>query len=609
MTTRPPTEPRCISSPIYFGPRDRSLFGCLHQPSQHNSGARVLICGPLGYEGQFAYLALRELATRLVETVGATVMRFDYDGCGDSAGSDEDSGRVPRWIESIHCAIEKLKELAPDDGPITLVGMRAGALLASIAAASRDDITAVAMWAPCQSGKLFLREQRAFAAMAYVTAARTAETEPAWGERGFEANGYVFSDDTVRALEALDLKKLARAPAPRVLVLERDDLPSKNTIPESWRQSAKQIDQTSINGYAESMEPPWLSTRPAEAVSKLCEWVQKLGDTSKSFVVKPFLRADAVTFISDDATERAGWYDDEQERFSILTEPREGRTSCAVILITSTFGYRIGPNRMNVFAARSLTASNISTLRIDLAGVGETRVPSQSGPNPPYHLEAVHDVRLAIRFLQSRGYRNIALGGICAGAFLAWQTALAEDAVSQIVLINPETFFPISYDVEDHRRIERAPQTWREAVRKEQRLAGKAALVWKRIIRGFMIGQQSFRALLPISVARPPLILRLQSLAKRHTRTSIVFSSADPGVREFRRQLGSSIHYFRRTGSLTTTYIDGPDHSFTPRWANRILVAQIVTRLREWITHVETMMSPGSERPVVMHATERGASH
>src|SRR5258708_36413059 len=96
---------------FYFGPRGRPLFALLHRPEKW-TGARILLCPPLGYESMFAQLTMSDLAARLAAATGAVVMRPDYDGSGDSAGRDEDPDRVPMTLKSVHLAIDHLKSLS-----------------------------------------------------------------------------------------------------------------------------------------------------------------------------------------------------------------------------------------------------------------------------------------------------------------------------------------------------------------------------------------------------------------------------------------------------------------------------------------------------------------
>jgi len=143
---------------FWFGPHGSECFGSLHMPA--GTPVRgVVLCNALGFEGQTAYRALWYLADRLRES-GCAVLRFDYHGCGDSAGSDFDPDRVGAWVESAGRAIDALR-VRTGVRDVQLVGLRFGAALAYLAARSRSDVSALAMWWPSFSGKAYARELRA----------------------------------------------------------------------------------------------------------------------------------------------------------------------------------------------------------------------------------------------------------------------------------------------------------------------------------------------------------------------------------------------------------------------------------------------------------------
>ena len=111
----------------------------------------------MGIEAICVYFTYRKLADRLAEQ-GLAVLRFDYDGTGDSAGQETDPGRVDAWLSSVTAAVD---ELAATGVPrIGLVGVRMGGLFAAHEAARRGGVDALVLWDPCVSGKAFLREQR-----------------------------------------------------------------------------------------------------------------------------------------------------------------------------------------------------------------------------------------------------------------------------------------------------------------------------------------------------------------------------------------------------------------------------------------------------------------
>ena len=123
--------------PFFFGGESRPLFGVYHPPT----GARirdvgVVLCYPMGQEYTCVHRAFLQLARRLSST-GFHVLRFDFWGCGDSAGTCEE-GRPRLWVQDIATAIEALR-----DGQATricIVGLRWGATLAALCCSQRCDV-------------------------------------------------------------------------------------------------------------------------------------------------------------------------------------------------------------------------------------------------------------------------------------------------------------------------------------------------------------------------------------------------------------------------------------------------------------------------------------
>lgn len=456
-----------------------------------------------------------------------------------------------------------------------LIGLRAGALLAATATTRRNDVSAVVLWAACESGRRFVREQRAFAAMAVATTPKGNADERTLDASGFETNGYVFTGHAIAGLEQLSMEAIESPTFKQVLVLDRVELPNRRSVYSRWQASGVHVEYAMVPDYAELMEPRWLSKRPAAAFGTIARWVAAMGadrSAKRSMVAPP---VDASVSIAPGVTESAMWYDADCLRFGVLTTPDGALSSHVVILVTSSLGYRVGPNRMNVAAAREFAALGMATFRMDLVGGGETRSGASRAASGPYDLDSIDDIHLAIEHLKRLGYRHVALSGICAGAFMAWHAALTAGGVSHLILVNPATFVPIRYDVDDYMKMRQEPPSstvhrlrdgGKGIARSVATLSGKAA---RRIAT---VGAKYIRARLPVAALQPSLATRLNALGSRGTRTSMIFSADDPGAGEMRLQLGPKLRQLQRKKYLTTTYIAGSDHSFTSRWARGALI-------------------------------------
>lgn len=132
--------------------------GWLH-PAAGSRG--IVLCSAFGYEELCSRRTMHDLAEALARA-GLPVLRFDYHGTADSAGSGEDPERVATWIANIGAAVDLIRR-ETGVGEVALVGLRLGALLAACAGADRDDICALALLAPPNSGRAYVRELKALA--------------------------------------------------------------------------------------------------------------------------------------------------------------------------------------------------------------------------------------------------------------------------------------------------------------------------------------------------------------------------------------------------------------------------------------------------------------
>ena len=197
--------------PRYIAHGGRYLFAW-HHPAQPavRRGAAVVLCPPLGSDYIGVYRVWRILAERLAG-IGFDVLRFDYEGTGDSAGDSEEPGRLEAWIGNIERVVKEARELA-GSSEVALVGLRIGATLALQAAAAWGGVDRLVLWSPFRSGRAYVRELKAFSRLSRKDYVTEIDQGP-----DILAAGYVLPGAVARALEGLDLNALSsrtRAPRP-----------------------------------------------------------------------------------------------------------------------------------------------------------------------------------------------------------------------------------------------------------------------------------------------------------------------------------------------------------------------------------------------------------
>lgn len=141
--------------PLFFGAAERPLYGVYHAPQRMRAAnAGVLLCYPAGQEYIRIHRAYRWLADQL-SAAGFHVLRFDYTGQGDSAGSF-DEARLPQWARDAQCALDELRALTGATD-IDVVGLRIGTLVAT-SLTHHASVRRVVLWEPRASGTEFAQE-------------------------------------------------------------------------------------------------------------------------------------------------------------------------------------------------------------------------------------------------------------------------------------------------------------------------------------------------------------------------------------------------------------------------------------------------------------------
>ena len=109
-----------------------------------------------------------------------------------------------------------------------------------------------------------------------------------------------------------------------------------------------------------------------------------------------------------------------------------------VIFLNAGVIHRVGPHRLHVNLARRLAAHGVTSVRLDLSGIGDSRsVPGTL----TFRQSAVADTRTTLDWLGAElGAKQFILFGLCSGADNALATAAADERVAGLILIDPPAY-------------------------------------------------------------------------------------------------------------------------------------------------------------------------
>src|SRR5579862_9524692 len=265
--------------PLYFRSGERQLFGWLHWPGGSLSGdLGLLICKPFGYEAICAHRSIKSFADAAA-TIGVPALRFDYTGTGNSQDAPAKAEQLSLWVDDVLAAGNELRRRT-GVARIAMLGIRLGALLALLAAAEPKSVDALILIAPVISGQRYLRELRrvqlAAPKFAVVAPSSSSGDEQREGELGsFEVSGFAMSSATIGRLARTDLSALDRAPAPRMLLIDRDDLPSVKGWSESLARLGADIDYEALGGIVQLVwTAPQYSATPRAMIARTRQWLE-----------------------------------------------------------------------------------------------------------------------------------------------------------------------------------------------------------------------------------------------------------------------------------------------------------------------------------------------
>lgn len=585
----------------YFGAPDRPVFGWLHPGAASAGDVGVVLCSPWGREEVSAHLTIRAWAKRLSQT-GWPTLRFDYVGEGDSAGDPLQDGSVDAWVASVRAAMDELKQQA-GVSQICLMGIRVGATLACLAAQGRTDVLGLVALAPVIKGRAYVRELTALQA---ASSGVPAPGSPAMAGV-FQSGGYAMSQGTCDALLVLDLVSLPQAPAPHILLIDRDDMP----VPPAWATAMKalgaQVQQQALPGYAGMMDDPHHVVLPVSMIEASVSWLSQLSkplsahavgeaaDTTfagrlaecrhKATLVRPAVAGKAA--VQEMPVVVPG-----TPAFGMVASPVDPtqRSGHAILLLNAGSTRRIGPGRMSVDLARAWAAQGHVVLRLDLAGLGDSEPREGCPVNQTYPVEAMADVAAAIGYLRTvHGARQVHACGLCAGAYHGLKAARDGLPLASLMLINPLIYFNAEGLSLEASAVMSAPKVHFAA--SAYRQSALSADKWLKLIKGQVHFGVMFQVLgrraMMVVAARWRQVLRalhwpltddlvttLRRLSAQGVRVHFLFAEGDPGLAMLKDDAGGALPKLCRSGLLGVDVFEHADHVFTHFEARQAMLAR-----------------------------------
>jgi pimeloyl-ACP methyl ester carboxylesterase len=523
----------------WFGDPERPLLGWLSTPREGVSSAGVLVLPAVGYSYWSSQRTLRVLAERLA-TAGHTVLRFDYEGTGDSSGDQWEGDRVASWRASAATGAGELRALGCRR--LVLLGVRLGGTLALLDASALG-ADAVVAWEPVAVGRPYVRELR-------MLAMAVPETEPRCAAGTLAAGGVVFAPQTLEDIGKLSLADIDSAPAPRVLVVGAG---ADAQLLERLSALGTAAEQRIADGEQALEVPAEGATVPTAVVDAICDWIgphsaPPEGPPPGGALAAPIVH-DGQALIEEVVTLGASGL------VAIVTA-RAGLAPKAqtVVLLNPGSESHVGPGRAWVEYARELAAAGYRGVRVDWRGWGES--PDDGlAPGRPYDAHGVDDTVEIVRALRARGYDHVVLVGLCAGAWVAMRAVLRE-RVDGVIAINPQLYWKPG-DPVFARNAESILQ--RTDARRREAL-GARYRVWSMLD---VLGQRSWAA------------RWLDDLVAAGTPIAMLFAGRDEGLKFLEARVSRRLASATRSGVVHVADIPGIDHAMHRAWARGAVVAAI----------------------------------
>ena len=555
-----------LMTPVTFD----GCFGWLHAPQDRGGDVAVLICPGLMQDALVSYSSLRLLADQL-GAAGYWALRFDYPGTGDSCGEADmraAGGHWTAWRRSVDVAADWLRA-ASGARRLVLCGLRFGGSLATVAAADRDDVAGLALFAPVVRGHSYMRQ--------LFVEGQLKSGRPLVKDKDFEYREFRFSPATLAQMSAVDLRGAKLRPGQKVSIFARSNAKPVQDCVQAWTAAGVEVAGLGWDGLEPMLRHSLSDEYTLPDFTGFLNWLRAAVPVG---IAQPGA-AGGVPALEPAVLRPPGCvetplrFGDDGRLFGMLCRPDHGATETVVLICNAGRDPHYGAARQGVALARRLAAGGIASLRMDFAGLGDSLgPPGTENVLPHIFANRIPDIHAALDALEQNGFRRFAAQGLCAGAFHAFHGALADPRLTTLLLVNIPLFTLPGGNVIGY--LERRSLSPRHYLRKLARRENWVALFQGKLGVAATLRAQYTNVLTrlrakALALARWLRLVPVQSfagraletLSKRGGRTLFVFSPGEAEIESFAREFGRTGDGLRSFNEVAVRIIPGMDHDLS----------------------------------------------
>ncbi len=525
------------------------------------------------------------LADRLAQQ-GHPVLRFDLPGTGDALGEFDQPDLWAQWLAAGVSAVKALKGWS-GARQVGALGLRLGGLVAGhvahALADTPDRLSSLALLAPVLQGKQHVRELKAMGVPG--------------PDDSLDVSDLRWSAPLLASLRQADLTTDAAPPVDRLFLGVAQGGKAMDAFLNGWPARVEVItspygDLTAHIGNTVTSQAP---TALWDAVSGW--WGSGPPDDAVGGV-----RAAHVADLSGGTfTEHGCLLPAQVPLAAVWTEPVDVHRPPVVVFCNTGRNPHTGWAGGTVTMARQLAREGVASLRVDLAGIGD----SLPLPDPPaeilYNDVALPQLAAVFTHVQARvgAQRPLVVVGVCSGGYAAFRQAVVDERVCGLLLANVQRFVwregmsleaamrVNSKSTQAYRRLLFRPDTWARVLRGEvnvRLIAGKFAQSWRnkaaRMAQAVWGGIQAGRVRTASSTypesRRPDTIPGSFALmARRGTHVTVLYSEDDGGRDEFAAYVGLDGRRFLALAGTRLQVVPGADHVLTTPASRDFLMVEI----------------------------------